>query len=140
VIDRVAGRLDVARKLGAASTATDVSELDGERFDVAVDATGVPAAIQAALGLVDRGGRMLVFGVSPAEATLSASPFRIYNDEITITGSMAILHSFDQAVDLLSREAVDLRPLLSKPRPLEEFEAAIENVRSGQGIKWHIRP
>jgi 2-desacetyl-2-hydroxyethyl bacteriochlorophyllide A dehydrogenase len=140
MVDRVASRLDVARKLGAAFTVTDASELDGERFDVAVDATGVPAAIQAALGLVDRGGRLLIFGVSPAEATLSASPFRIYNDEITITGSMAILRSFGQAVDMLSGGATDLRPLLSVPLSLEEFERAVENVRSGQGIKWHIRP
>jgi hypothetical protein len=43
--------------------------------------------------VVDRGGRLLVFGVTPAEATMSLSPFRIDNDEITVTGWMAILCS-----------------------------------------------
>jgi hypothetical protein len=38
--------------------------------------------------------RSLVFSVSPAEAAIRVSPFLVYNDEITITGSMAILRSF----------------------------------------------
>jgi 2-desacetyl-2-hydroxyethyl bacteriochlorophyllide A dehydrogenase len=140
VVDRISERLEVARKLGAAQAVTDADALEGTRFEVAVDATGVPKAIQTAYGLLDRGGRMLVFGVSPADAAISVSPFRIYNDEITITGSMAILRSFGLAVDLLASGAVDPRLLLSEPLPLEQFGEAVDRVRSGQGIKWHIRP
>jgi 2-desacetyl-2-hydroxyethyl bacteriochlorophyllide A dehydrogenase len=140
VVDRVSERLEVARKLGADAAVTDASALAGERFEVAVDATGVPAAIESAVGLLDRGGRLLVFGVSPAEAAIRVSPFRVYNDELTITGSMAILRSFGQAVDLLASGAVDPRLMLSEPLPLEEFGEAVNRVRSGQGIKWHIRP
>ncbi len=140
VVDRIASRLDIARKLGAAQAVQDAAELDGARFEVAVDATGVPAAIETAIGLLDRGGRMLVFGVSPAEAAIRVSPFRVYNDELTIVGSMAVLRSFGAAVDLLSSGAVDARALLSEPLPLEQFGEAVNRVRSGQGIKWHIRP
>jgi 2-desacetyl-2-hydroxyethyl bacteriochlorophyllide A dehydrogenase len=140
VVDRVSERLEVARKLGAAQAVTDAGALDGVRFGVAVDATGVPEAVEAAIGRLDRGGRMLVFGVSPAEAAVRVSPFRVYNDEITITGSMAILRSFGQAVDLLASGAVDPRPLLGEPLPLERWGEAVDRVRGGQGIKWHIRP
>ncbi len=140
VVDRVGERLEVARKLGAAQAVTDAASLGEARFGAAVDATGVPEAIEDAIGLLDRGGRMLVFGVSPAEAAISVSPFRVYNDEITITGSMAILRSFGQAVDLLASGAVDPRPMLSEPLPLEGFGEAVSRVRGGQGIKWHIRP
>ena len=140
VVDRVRDRLDVARKLGAAQAVTDASALGDVRFAVAVDATGVPAAVETAIGLLDRGGRMLVFGVTPAEAAIRVSPFRVYNDEITITGSMAILRSFGQAVDLLASGAVDPRPLLSEPLPLEGYGDAVDRIRAGQGIKWHIRP
>ena len=140
VVDRIPARLEVARALGAAATAGDGGALAGERFDVAVDATGVPAAIEAALGLLDRGGRMLVFGVAPAEAAIGVSPFRIDNDELTIVGSMAVLRSFGAAVDLLSSGAVDPRALLAEPLPLAGFGTAVDRVRAGQGIKWHIRP
>jgi threonine dehydrogenase-like Zn-dependent dehydrogenase len=107
---------------------------------VAVDATGVPAAIEAAMGLLDRGGRLLVFGVAPADAAIGISPFRVYNDELTIVGSMAVLRSFGAAVDLLSSGAVDPRALLAEPLPLAGFGTAVDRVRAGQGIKWHIRP
>lgn len=38
------------RKLGAAQAVTDAGALDGARFEVAVDATGVPEAIETASG------------------------------------------------------------------------------------------
>jgi threonine dehydrogenase-like Zn-dependent dehydrogenase len=144
VIDRVPDRLEVARKLGAAQAVTDAAALGGAlgaaRFEIAVDATGAPEAIEAAIDLLDRGGRMLVFGVSPAEATIRVSPFRVYNDELAITGSMAILRSFGEAVDLLASGAVDPRPLLSEPLPVDRFGEAVDKVRAGEGIKWHINP
>jgi threonine dehydrogenase-like Zn-dependent dehydrogenase len=140
VVDRVPGRLDVARRLGAAQAVTDAGELDGARFAVAVDATGVADAIETAIGLLERGGRMLIFGVAPADATISVSPFRVYNEELTIVGSMAVLRSFGAAVDMLASGAIDPRPLLGEPLPLEGFGAAVEHVRAGRGIKWHIRP
>ena len=140
VVDRVADRLAVARKLGAAHVAADLGELSDERFEIAVDATGVPAVVDGITGLLDRGGRLLVFGVSPAEASISLSPFRVYNDEITVTGSMAILRSFAPAVELIGSGVIDPRPLLSEPLPLAEFGEALHRVRTGQGIKWHIKP
>jgi 2-desacetyl-2-hydroxyethyl bacteriochlorophyllide A dehydrogenase len=140
VVDRVADRLAVARKLGAAHVAAGLGELSDERFEIAVDATGVPAVVDGVTGLLDRGGRLLVFGVSPAEASISLSPFRVYNDEITVTGSMAILRSFAPAVELIGSGVIDPRPLLSEPLPLAEFGEALHRVRSGQGIKWHIKP
>ena len=140
VVDRKAARLTVAKAVGAADVAEDVPALDHATFAVAVDATGVPAAIEAAFAATGRGGRLLVFGVSPAEASISLSPFRVYNDEITVTGSMAILRSFAPAVELIGSGVIDPRPLLSEPLPLAEFGEALHRVRTGQGIKWHIRP
>jgi 2-desacetyl-2-hydroxyethyl bacteriochlorophyllide A dehydrogenase len=140
VVDRVPDRLEVARKLGAAWVAASLDDLKDERFEVAVDATGVPAVIDGVAGLLDRGGRLLVFGVAPAEATMRLSPFRVYNDEITVTGSMAILRSFAPAVELVGTGVIDPRPLLSAPLSLDEFGEALRRVRAGQGIKWHISP
>jgi NADPH2:quinone reductase len=78
--------------------------------------------------------------VAPAQAAIRVSPFRVYNDELTIVGSMAVLRSFGQAVDLLARGVVDPGPLLAEPVPLGGYGTAVDRVRGGQGIKWHIRP
>ncbi|MDR2984096.1 MAG: zinc-dependent alcohol dehydrogenase family protein [Nocardiopsaceae bacterium] len=140
VVEPISARRAVARAFGADQAVSAAAELDGARFGVAVDATGVPAAIESAIDLLDRGGRLLVFGVASADARVAISPFRVYNDELTIVGSMAILRSFGQAVGLLATGAIDPSPLLREPVPLEGFAEAIGQVRVGNGIKWHIKP
>ncbi len=79
-------------------------------------------------------------GAMAEPLSCAVSPFRSYNDELTIVGSMAVLRSFGAAVDLLSSGAVDPRALLAEPLPLAGFGTAADRVRAGQGIKWHIRP
>ena len=141
VVDKAAARRDVADKLGAACVVGDSTELGDQRFDVSIDATGVPAAIEAAFGRLARGGKLLVFGVAPAAATVGLSPFRIYNDELTVVGSMAVLHSFTEAVDLMAAGAVDVAPLLATPpMPLDSYPAALAAVRSGSGVKVQVAP
>jgi 2-desacetyl-2-hydroxyethyl bacteriochlorophyllide A dehydrogenase len=139
VVDRNRSRLTAATVAGAASTASDATTLD-RRFDVAVDATGAPAAIEAAFGTLQRGGRLLIFGVTSGDAEVRLSPFRIYNDEITIAGSMAVLNSFGAAASLMADGAIDTGPLLGDPYPLEEFPAALAAVRAGQGVKIQVSP
>ncbi|WP_007026042.1 zinc-binding dehydrogenase, partial [Saccharomonospora iraqiensis] len=125
---------------GAEAVAGDVADLDGEGFDAAVDCTGAPAAIEAAVDALGRGGRLLVFGVAPERARVSLSPFRIYHDEITVVGSMAVLHSFGAALDLVARGVVEADALVTDTMPLTEWPDALARVRAGTGLKIHIDP
>jgi 2-desacetyl-2-hydroxyethyl bacteriochlorophyllide A dehydrogenase len=140
VVDRNTGRLGRATELGATAVAGDVGELDGEKFDAAADCTGAAPAIEAAFDSLRRGGRLLVFGVAPAEARVALSPFRIYNDEITVVGSMAVLNSFGTALDLVASGAVDTDSLLTDTLPLERYPDALALMRSGAGLKVQVLP
>lgn len=136
-------RLARAERLGATSTDTDLEQLAEEEplgFDCVIDATGVPAAMEKAFDAVKRGGKLLIFGVAPDEARVSLSPFRIYNDEITVLGSMAVLHSFAPAVDLITNEAFNAEALLTHALPLEEYPTALKMVRRGEGLKTQVTP
>ena len=140
VVDRKAARLQAAKTLGAADIAEDAAGLGPRTFGVAVDATGAPAAIEACFRSLDRGGRLLIFGVTSGDAMVSLSPFRIYNDEITVIGSMAVLNSFGAAADLMAAGAIDTAPLLGPPFGLAEFADALASVRAGEGIKIQVVP
>ena len=85
------------RKLGAAQAVTDAGALDGARLEVAVDATGVPEAIETASGCPAMAGGWRSPACRQAPAAISVSPFRVYSDKIVITGPMAILRSFGPA-------------------------------------------
>lgn len=140
VVDRFTERLEVARKLGADQTVGSVEELDGQRFDLCVDATGADPVIQQLLDCVRPGGRLLVFGVANAEARIEISPFRIYNNEISVIGSMAVLFSFADAVRLIGSGAVETSVLLDHLLPLASFPDALQRVRAGRGIKVQVDP
>ncbi|WP_033295934.1 zinc-dependent alcohol dehydrogenase family protein [Amycolatopsis jejuensis] len=140
MVDRNASRLPRATGLGAVGVAEDVKALDGELYDAAVDCTGAAPAIESAFDALRRGGRLLVFGVAPAEARVALSPFRIYNDEITIVGSMAVLNSYANALDLVANGYIDTDALITDTLPLEQYPEALAKMRSGSGLKIQVLP
>ena len=136
-------RLASAEELGATRTYNDIERALADEslgFNCVIDATGVPAVIENAFMAVKRGGKFMVFGVASNEARISLSPFRIYNDEITIVGSMAILFSFQAALDLISSGVINTQAMLTEALPLQDFSRALDMVRKGQGVKTQILP
>lgn len=133
------GRHDLADRIAADRVATSANELDRPRgWDVVIDATGAVPAIEDGLKRVARGGTFLVFGVANADALAKFSPFRVYNDEIKIIGSMAILHSFERALSLFSRGVIDSEAMITNRFPLDEYSTAIDTFLSGKGLKIQV--
>jgi threonine dehydrogenase-like Zn-dependent dehydrogenase len=97
-------------------------------------------AIEDGLRRVKRGGTFLVFGVAAADAVARFSPFKVYNDEINVVGSMAVLHSFERARDLLVKGVLDCEAMLTHRFPLDEYAAAIDTFRHGTGLKVQVFP
>ena len=143
VVDLNMQRLQRAKKLGVDSIQSDLNKLLEDEplgFDCVIDVTGVASAIEGAFAAVKRGGKLLIFGVAPSEARISLSPFRIYNEEIAVLGSMAVLHSFGPSLNLLSSGAINTEVMLTTALPLEDFPDALNLVRRGEGVKTQILP
>jgi threonine dehydrogenase-like Zn-dependent dehydrogenase len=64
----------------------------------------------------------------------------VYNDEIHIVGSMAVLHSFERARDLLVRGVIDCRAMLTHRYSLDAYTDAIDTFRTGGGLKVQVSP
>jgi 2-desacetyl-2-hydroxyethyl bacteriochlorophyllide A dehydrogenase len=141
VVDLNPARLETARLLGCTATAATPDELDRPRgWDVVVDCTGVVAAIEDGLSRVAPGGTFQQFGVSAEQAEARFSPYRVYNKEITIVGSMAVLHSFERAGDLFVGGALKPEIMISDRFPLANYAQAIEQFRNGVGRKIQVNP
>ena len=145
VVDVNPERLATARTLGCTSTAESAVELaeSGARprgWDVVVDATGNARAIQDGLERVGKGGTFLQFGVADYAARASIEPYRIYNQEITITGSMAVLHSYERAAELFAAGVLDPEVFISDRVPLEKYPQALEQFAAGVGRKIQVLP
>ncbi|GAA2839454.1 zinc-dependent alcohol dehydrogenase family protein [Crossiella cryophila] len=141
VVDLNPDRLATAHQLGVSGTATNADELDRpEGWDVVIDATGNEKAIQDGLGRVAKGGTFLQFGVSDYSARAVIEPYKIYNQEITITGSMAVLHSYERAADLFATGVLDPEIFISHRLPLDDYAEALESFRRGEGRKIQVLP
>ncbi|WP_327726557.1 zinc-dependent alcohol dehydrogenase family protein [Streptomyces sp. NBC_00487] len=141
VVDVNPERLATAAKLGCSRTALSAEELGRPAgWDVVVDATGNAAAIQDGLERVAKAGTFLQFGVSDYATTATISPYRIYNQEITITGSMAVLHSYERAAELFATGVLDPQVFISHRMPLSEYPQALDQFAAGQGRKIVVLP
>jgi len=141
IVDINPERLATAEKLGCSQVALSADELGRPAgWDVVVDATGNAAAIQDGLERVAKAGTFLQFGVSDYATTATISPYRIYNQEITITGSMAVLHSFERAADLFATGVLDPQVFISHRMPLAQYPQALEQFAAGQGRKIVVLP
>ena len=141
VVDINLERLATAEKLGCSQTAVSADELGRPAgWDVVVDATGNAAAIQDGLERVAKAGTFLQFGVADYATRVTIDPYRIYNQEITITGSMAVLHSFERAADLFATGVLDPQVFISHRMPLAQYPQALEQFAAGQGRKIVVLP
>lgn len=140
VVDLNEDRLAFARSFGVDAVAADADAFDRTQgFEVVIDATGAIAAIEDGLGRVRKGGTFLQFGVSDPARKAAFLPYRVYNSEIDIIGSMAVHNSFQSAIDLLA-SGLDLDPLVSDVFGLDDFDTAVSAFRAGTGRKLHIAP
>jgi 2-desacetyl-2-hydroxyethyl bacteriochlorophyllide A dehydrogenase len=141
VLDLNPERLETAKRLGCRAVAASADELDQPRgWDLVVDATGNGAAIEDGIGRVAPAGTFLQFGVSAYSTRVQIEPYRIYNKEITITGSMAVLHSFERAAELFAAGVLDPQVFISHRLPLEDYPQALAMFAAGQGRKIQVLP
>ena len=62
---------------------------------------------------------------------MTIEPYRIYNQEITITGSMAVLHSFERAAELFADGVLDPEVFISDRLPLDDYAEALDQFKRG---------
>ena len=141
IVDLNQDKLKTAKVLGFTNLAKSADEFDQPRgFDVVIDCTGVTEAIKDGLKHVMPSGTFLQFGVANKDAKVEIEPFWVYNKEITIVGSMAVLHSFDRAVELFASGVLNTDVMISDRYSLENYADALTAFKSGKGRKTIVLP
>jgi len=151
VTDLQQERLELAARLGVGATVlagededqpAALRELAPQGYDMVIDATGVPAVVACCFDYVTPGGKLLLFGVCPEDATIPFRPFDLYRRDISVYGSFALNVTFGPAIELLRGNAVQVEPLISHRFPLERFPQALEiaRTRSEPAMKIVIQP
>ncbi|HEX4007379.1 MAG TPA: galactitol-1-phosphate 5-dehydrogenase [Acidobacteriaceae bacterium] len=126
VADVDATRLRLAESLGA----TEVLELSGANLveevrrrtdggvDVAFEAVGRNETVQAAIESVRKGGKVALIGNVTPTVTLPLQV--VVSRELRLQGTAASAGEYPQAIAMLSRGAIQVKPLITAVAPLED--------------------
>jgi 2-desacetyl-2-hydroxyethyl bacteriochlorophyllide A dehydrogenase len=103
-----------------------------EPFDVALECSGRPDAMETALGQLKRGGTLVLVGAGIEYPRLNTS--RILLDELVITGAFLYDHDgFERALELLADPSFPTDTLIEADDvPLDGIFAAIQRLGSGE--------
>ena len=149
--DLVEERLKIAEKLGADVT-INVSEEDitsrvkeetgGLGADVVIEAVGLPTTWQKALELVAKGGTVLEFGGCPPGTKIEVDTELLHYSEVTLLGTFhATPEEFSKAFDLISSGQINVKPIISMEKPLEEIKEVFDSIlQSKKVLKVSIVP
>ena len=134
-IDVQPDRCELAVKLGADRAmnprSKEWADLRGDEFNLAVDCSGVPVALEGALERTT--GRLVIFSVPEGDFKVPQSARR-RGTTVEYTRSPAGRPG-KYARHLLASGQVDVKPLLTHEVRIEEFDKGLELLRSRAAIK-----
>ncbi|WP_067936028.1 zinc-dependent alcohol dehydrogenase family protein [Alicyclobacillus kakegawensis] len=144
VVDVDQKKLDLALSMGAtrgvlASEAPAIlTEAYPDGFDVVVDVTGIPQVIEQEFNYMGPTAKFLQFGVAPQTSAIQVNPFRVYNKDWTIIGSMAINNTFIPAFRWVKEGRIQVKPLITHTVALEEVPALLARPKDPNVLKAQI--
>jgi threonine dehydrogenase-like Zn-dependent dehydrogenase len=128
-IDLEPGRLQLAASVGAVPVnarerhpASALAEAtDGRGADVVLEVVGTPSAFESAVGVVRRGGRVVVVGVYAGESVeIQLGVYWARALSLRFSGVCPVHAWWARAMEAVVSGAIDPAPLISHRLPLEE--------------------
>jgi L-iditol 2-dehydrogenase len=129
-IDINPSKLQLVRSLGELRAVLP-HEVQGETFDVVIEAAGTRDAFEQGLQLVTPGGEMVLIGMAQ-EATIPVSQF--VRSELTLYGSIIYRFpdDFAQSIEYLRDPRLRVDRIVSRILPFTQFREAYEWALTGQ--------
>ncbi len=125
--------VDAVLDPAATDLAQQVTDLTGDGFDVAFEASGAPPALRQAFDLVRPGGTIVQIGtIGTADVPFPANQVMVR--EIQFLGSFRYGDVFGEAIRLADSGRIHLPPLVSRVFPLAEVSAAMVLAGSKENI------
>lgn len=150
ISEPIASRREKALKLGADIVVDPtkenlaeivMAETDRLGVDVIIMAIGVPALVNDTLKLCKKGGTVNLFAGFAGTGAATIEVNTIHYNEINVNGSTAYRRiDYLEAADLVINKKINLAEIVTHTYSIDEFQAAYEVCKSGEGLKVIIEP
>jgi 2-desacetyl-2-hydroxyethyl bacteriochlorophyllide A dehydrogenase len=135
--DILAGKLDMARQLGAqVDLNPDVASLWSDHGVTTVfECAGVSSTVELAVSAVPRGGQVVLLGLSAS--SVSFTPLKFVREEIRVSGSIIYNHptDFARTISLVEKKVLSPKSIVSHTFPFKEISQALQLACTGEGGK-----
>ena len=115
--------------------------MDGDEtfgFDLIIDCTGNPRAVELELKWARRGATIVLFGVCPKGAVINFEPFQVYAKEIKIVHSYLNKFTYPRTIKLvndMSKFYLNWEALGIKTYKIHDYEEAFAALENGEITK-----
>jgi L-iditol 2-dehydrogenase len=135
-------RLEVGRRLGASTcSVANLPSPDAKRYDLVIECTGSVEIWEKSVMCARRGGTVVLFGGCASGTHASFDTKKLHYDQITL---LSPFHFGTQAVRMarawLLDPRMDLGPLISGVRLLDQGKQVFDELRAGIGLKYVFKP
>jgi L-iditol 2-dehydrogenase len=138
VFGQRAAQADLAVSLGATGFETGADPAQAG-FDLVVEAAGTASAVERAIGLARRGGRVILLGLAGHDVRAQFPVDDVVNNDLAILASFGYTSAaFGEVAALLRAGQIRLGPLVTHRFALEKFQEAYEVLRSGTGVRGKV--
>jgi L-iditol 2-dehydrogenase len=140
-VDLVENRRHLASKLGAdvvldpgmSALQTVLKQTNNLGVDHVIVATGNPKALESALGIVRKGGRVLLFGAPARGSRLSLDLSRLFLRELTLMSSYSSSElEMRMALQLIEHKRIDTTQMLTHRFPLDRLLEAFHVAQNAR--------
>eukprot|EP00088_Acartia_fossae_P070882 TRINITY_DN9593_c0_g1_i3.p1 TRINITY_DN9593_c0_g1~~TRINITY_DN9593_c0_g1_i3.p1 ORF type:complete len:370 (-),score=74.78 TRINITY_DN9593_c0_g1_i3:83-1159(-) len=108
------------------------AELDG--FDVVIECSGFPPAIEKSVAWTSRGAALVIFGCSPRDKPIKLCPEEVYRKELMVIGCLINPFTYSKALklaDAMGERYLSFERLGVQIFKLKEYETALTQLKSG---------
>jgi L-iditol 2-dehydrogenase len=115
------------------------SSVAGGRFDLVVEAAGTAPAVESAIALARRGGRVVLLGLAGNDVTARLPIDLVVNNDLRLCASFAYTSAaWAEVTGLLSAGRIRLGPLLTHRFPLADYASAYRALRAADGPRGKV--
>lgn len=109
---------------------------NGLGADVVIVASGVPAAMEAGMRAVRKGGTFNIFAGSPPNSSFACDPNLVHYSELIVTGSSGHTAAhMKRAIDLIASGVLDAKRLITHRFELAQIGEALGARQALEGLK-----
>ncbi len=148
LIEPILSKRETAKKLGAdftidsnsADLFSQILEITSGGPDVIIECVGKSEAVNLALNLSKKGGRLIVFGLSGKNENISINLQNFFHKELSIKGSLLNPFTFARSIELLSGKKINIEPFNPVQLKLDNLSDVLNRTRDFSVIKYQVSP